>query len=157
MIHSSQVRDAIIRMLKDADSDWIFCEYFPTPTSPKWSDDNGVLVLVLHAVHFSVLAIKKINGSFQYIHLCNEGRALPIHYQESLNMMTAEEITPRHGISNENGNLYEYYVFEFVRILIQFVTNIRQLNRYVISTHFRQTRGVINDEVIAELDNLLNR
>ena len=156
MIHSSQVRDAIFRMLKDADSDWIFCEYFPTPTSPKWSDDNGVLVLVLHAVHFSVLAIKKINGSFQYIHLCNEGRPLPIHYQESLNMMTAEEITPRHGIRNTNGNLCGYYVLEFVRILIEFGTDIPNLNKYVISNNFRQTRGRMNDGVIEELDNLLN-
>ena len=57
IIHSSKVRDAIIRMLKNDDSDWIFSEYFPTPNSPKWSDDNGVLLLVLASVHFSVLGI----------------------------------------------------------------------------------------------------
>ena len=108
MIHSSKVRDAIIRMLKD--SDWIFCEYLPSSDSSKWSDVNGVLVLVLASVNFSVLGIKKVNGTFQYVHLCNEGRRLPIMYLEHLGMMNVVDVTPRHGIRNRNGNLCGYYV-----------------------------------------------
>ena len=152
MIHSSKVRDAIIRMLENGDSDWIFCEFFPTSNSPKWSDDNGVLILVLGFAHFSVLGINKVNGTFHYVHLCNEGRPLPINYLERLGMMSALDVSPRHGISNFDGNLCRYYVLEFVRILMAFGTDIQQLNRNVIRTNFR----VVNDEVIAEFDNILN-
>ena len=70
--------------------------------------------------------------------------------------MNAEEITPRHGIRNENGNLCGYYALEFIRILIKFGTDITRLNRYVITNNFRQTGGRMNDGVIEELDNLLN-
>ena len=97
-------------MLKNGDSDWIFSEYFPNPNSPKWLDDNGVLVLVLASVHFSVLGIKKVNGTFQYVHLCNEGRPLPINYLERLDMMSALDVSPRHAIRNFDGNLCGYYV-----------------------------------------------
>ena len=124
MIHSSKVRDAIIKMLIDGDSDWIFCEYLPSSDSSKWSNVNGVLVLVLASVHFSVLRIKKFNGTFQYVRLCNEGGRLPIVYLEHRGMMNALDVTPRHAIRNRNGNLCGYYVLEFVRILIEFGTNI---------------------------------
>ena len=69
--------------------------------------------------------------------------------------MNAGEITPRHGIRNTNGSLCGYYALEFVRILIEFGTDIPNLNIYVISNNFRQTRGRMNDGVIEELDNLL--
>ena len=111
---------------------WFFCGYFPISNSFKWSNVNGVLVLVLASVHFSVLGIKKVNGTFQYVHLCNEGRSLPIMYLDLLGTMNAVDVTPRHGIRNQNGNLCGYYVLEFVRILIEFGTNILQLNRKVI-------------------------
>ena len=154
MIHSSQVRDAIIRMLADGDSDWTFYETLPNPTSPKWCN-GGILTLLLPAAHFSVLAVKKIDGEFRYVHLCNEGRDITAFYQMDLKKMNAGEITPRHGIRNTNGSLCGYYVLEFVRILIEFGTDIPNLNRYVISNNFRQTRGIMNYGVIEELDNLL--
>lgn len=155
MIHSAQVRDAIIRMLADGGSDWTFYEKLPNPTSPKWCN-GGILTLLLPAAHFSVLAVKKINGEFKYVHLCNEGRSITAFYLVNLNKMNAEEITPRHAIRNENGNLCGYYALEFIRILIKFGTDITRLNRYVITNNFRQTGGRMNDGVIEELDNLLN-
>ena len=54
---------------------------------------------------FFSISGKKNNGEFKYVHLCNEGRSITAFYLVNLNKMNAEEITPRHGIRNENGNL----------------------------------------------------
>ena len=60
MISSIQLRPAIIAMIDSSNSRWKFCEYLPKRTSQKWNDHDGVIVLVLSGVHFSVVAMKKI-------------------------------------------------------------------------------------------------
>ena len=85
--------------------------------SHKWSNGE-ILSILLPTPHFSVLAIKKVNAEFKYVQLCNEGRPITAFYEMDLDKMSGGEITPRHGIMNENSSLCDYHALEFVRILI---------------------------------------
>ena len=104
---------------------------------------------------FSVLGItrNRTSGTFTYVHLCNEGRPLPVNYLTDLGCMGAEDITPRHAIRNMDGTKCGYFVMEFIRMLISFGTDLDNLDRCYILEHTR----VIDDNVVAELDHFLNQ
>ena len=67
MMSSIQLRTAITAMIDKSTKEWKFCEYLPKYNSKKWDIHDGVLVLVLSGVHFSVLAMKKIRWRYNYI------------------------------------------------------------------------------------------
>ena len=155
MISSFKLRSGIISLINKNTTTWRFCEYLPKKLSKKWDDYGGVIVLVLAGVHFSVLGItrNRTTSTFTYVHLCNEGRPLPVNYLTDLGYMDANDITPRHAIRNMDGTKCGYFVLEFIRMLISFGTEIDNLDRRYILEHTR----VIDDDVIAELDRFLRQ
>ena len=155
MMSSIKLRSGIISLINNNTTTWKFCEYLPKKISKKWDDYGGVIVLVLAGVHFSVLGItrNRTTGTFTYVHLCNEGRRLPVNYLTDLVYMDANDITPRHGRRNMDGTKCGYFVLEFIRMLIAFGTQIDNLDRRYILEHTR----VIDDDVVAELDQFLGQ
>ena len=136
--YSFSLRHVINQMITNSKSTWRFCEFIPRQSSPKWDLYDGLLILVFSGVHFSVLGITKLQDTqrFIYVHLCNEGRQLPILYRGDLSDMGASDITPRHRIHNTDGNKCGYYVLWFSQMLISFGTDILNLDRYFISNYF---------------------
>ena len=149
-VSSYALRQVMIQMITNSNSNWKFCEFIPRQSSPKWDLYDGLLILVLSAVHFSVLGIKKQQDTqqFIYVHLCNEGRQLPILYRGDLRNMGASNITPRHGIHNTDGNKCGYYVLWFSKMLIAFGTDIVNLDSYFIRNYFLE----FDDETMDELN-----
>ena len=148
-VSSYALRQVMNQMIASSNSNWKFCEYIPRQSSPKWDLHDGLLILVLSAVHFSVLGIKKLQETqqFIYVHLCNEGRPLPILYRGDLRNMGASNITPRHGIRNTDGNKCGYYVLWFSKMLIAFGTDIVNLDSYFIRNYFEE----FDEETMHEL------
>ena len=143
-----------MQMITNSNSNWKYCEFIPRKSSPKWDLHDGLLILVLSGVHFSVLGITKLQDTqqFIYVHLCNEGRQLPILYRGDLSDMGASDITPRHGIHNTDGTKCGYYVLWFSQMLIAFGTDILNLDRNFISNYFLE----FDDEIMEELSHWLN-
>lgn len=153
MISSFKFRSGITSLINESNTTWRFCKYLPKQISKKWDVHGGVIVLVLFGVPFSVPGIttNRSTGTFTYVHLCNEGKPLPINYLTDLSCMGVEDITPRHAIRNMDGTKCGYFVLEFIRRLISFGTELDNLDRSYIHNHTRE----IDDDVIAELDQLL--
>lgn len=149
LIRSSQLRSGIISMIDSANTPWKFSEGIPKEDSKKWDKYDGLIVLILSGVHFSILAIQREKGSndFKYIHLCNEGRTIPAFYLQDLSKMDAVDITPRSGIRNQDGVKCAYYALKFVEMLISFGTEMKDMDQYYIKDYMRG----FNDDDIQEL------
>ena len=149
LIRSSQLRSGIISMIDSANTPWKFSEGIPKEDSKKWDKYDGLIVLILSGVHFSILAIQREKGSndFKYIHLCNEGRTIPAFYLQDLSKMDAVDITPRSGIRNQDGVKCAYYALKFVEMLISFGTEMKDMDQYYIKDYMCG----FNDDDIQEL------
>ena len=149
LIRSSQLRSGIISMIDSANTPWKFSEGIPKEDSKKWDKYDGLIVLILSGVHFSILAIQreKSSNDFKYIHLCNEGRTIPAFYLQDLSKMDAVDITPRSGIRNQDGVKCAYYALKFVEMLISFGTEMKDMDQYYIKDYMRG----FNDDDIQEL------
>ena len=149
LIKSSQLRAGIQSMIGSANTSWQFSEGVPKKNSKKWDKYEGLIVLILSGVHFSILAIQreKSSNDFKYIHLCNEGRTIPAFYLEDLSKMDAVDVTPRSGVRNQDGVKCAYYALKFVEMLISFGTEMNDMDQYYIKDYMRG----FNDDDIQEL------
>ena len=149
LIKSSQLRAGIQSMIGSANTSWQFSEGIPKKNSKKWDKYEGLIVLILSGVHFSILAIQreKSSNDFKYIHLCNEERTIPAFYLEDLRKMDAVDVTPRSGVRNQDGVKCAYYALKFVEMLISFGTEMNDMDQYYIKDYMRG----FNDDDIQEL------
>ena len=152
---SYALRNVMMQMITNNNSNWEYCAFIPRKNSPKWDLHDGLLILVLDGVHFSVLGVTKLQETqqFVFVHLCNEGRKLPIMYRGDLSDIGASNVTPRHRIRNTDRTKNGFYVLWFSQMLLSFGTDIENIGRNFIRNYFRDFDEDIRIELAHWLGN----